>query len=139
MLFSSYTFILIFLPCALGGFALTTRFGGSRLEHSPNAIDFSTYNEIGEVIVSEHMKYWYEPVRPSMTAGNIVLSILVPATELAVPQNFRVDLNVDTVDARLRETQEKLEAWIAANPEYQTAYRDVVAQLVSSVRADTHP
>ena len=125
--------------CALGGFALTARFGGSRLAHFPNAIDFSAYNEIGEVIVSEHMKYWYEPVHPSVTAGDIVLSTLVPAPELAVPQNFRVDLNVDTVDARLRETQEKLDAWIAENLEYQTADRDVVAQLASSVRADTHP
>ncbi len=31
MLFNSYTFILFFLPCVLGGFALAARYGGSRL------------------------------------------------------------------------------------------------------------
>ena len=31
MLFNSYTFILFFLPCVLGGFALAARYGGRRL------------------------------------------------------------------------------------------------------------
>ncbi len=110
-----------------------------RLAIFPSVIDFSAYNETGGEKFSEHMKYWYDPIHPSVTVGDMVLSTLVPGPGLAVPQNFRVDLNVDTVDARLQETQEKLEAWIVANPEYQAAYRDAVAQLASSVRADTHP
>jgi predicted trehalose synthase len=68
----------------------------------------------------------------------MVLSALVPGLESAVPQNFRADLNVDTVDARLRETQEKLTAWIAANPEYLAAYRDAVVQLAPASAAATY-
>ena len=109
-----------------------------RLAKFPNVIDFSAYNEIGDEKVSEHMKYWYDPIHPSVTVGDMVLSALVPAPEFAAPKNFRADLNVDTVDARLRETQEKLAAWIAANPEYLAAYRDAVAQLAPASTADTY-
>jgi len=109
-----------------------------RLAKYPNVIDFSPYNEIGDEKISEHVKYWFDPIHPSVTVGDMVLSALVPGLESAVPQNFRADLNVDTVDARLRETQEKLAAWITANPEYLTAYRDAVVQLAPASAADNY-
>ena len=109
-----------------------------RLAKFPNVIDFSAYNEIGDEKVSEHMKYWYDPIHFSVIVGDMILSALAPAPEFAAPKNFRADLNVDTVEARLQETQEKLAAWIAANPEYLTAYRDAVAQLASTSSADTY-
>ncbi len=69
------------------------------------------------------MKYCYDSVHSGGTVGDMVLSTFVPGPG---PQH------------RLRETLEKFEVWSEANHEFQAAYRDAVAHLPSSVRADTY-
>jgi hypothetical protein len=89
----------------------------------PNVLGFSQYTEALTEPVTPQMKYWSDPLHPSLRFGDMMLRAVRGDTGAEVLPDTLVRMNPSTVEHIISTRRKGLEHWIARNGAFVEAFK----------------
>ncbi|WP_376984597.1 hypothetical protein [Bosea sp. R86505] len=84
-------------------------------------VSFAQPNEVTQEPARIGMRWWYDPVHPSLNAGRMALRA-IRGDPVGTPSNFMVRLTPEALPALLAERRAAAERWAAENPDFVAAF-----------------
>lgn len=105
-----------------------------RLSSYPNVLSASRYSAQMTEPISEHMRYWNDPLHPNVRFGDLILRSFAARQQNAASQDqMVVPVTRDTVEGLLAEKRADLDRWIEAHRLFAETFER--AKLASGLTA----
>lgn len=87
-----------------------------------NVVSFSQYNELIEEPAGAGMKWWYDPIHPSLAMGRLMMRAIKGEIAPEMPANFMWRVTPETVESIIAERRAGALAWAKRNPDFAAAF-----------------